>query len=668
MTEPTPSAWNPSLGDRLRWIWSYWRPHWPFVFLLLFLTLVSSAVAIAYPLVFRHVLDRIAEGVGADSLDSIVKGTVPPDELQRIIGILLLIALGRFVAKLYPAARAWVNLKLDMGIRERVFGSVLEKDHRFFSHFRTGDLVTRLMDDITEYPKLAWFCCSGIFRALESGSKLVFCVGAMVVLDPKLAVLAALPLPLMLALIYRIRMRLREAILAQQKSISQTNDMLESTFSGIRIVKAFAAEAGPSRHLDEILTERVEIQFRVRRLFATVDVLDTVASRVGQLVVLVVGGTMVVQGQLSLGTLYAFYMYLDMLIEPMVDLPNLLVTSRQAFVCMDREEELLRYPVTVKHFISPASTDTPVTVAAPATGVAEPAPREPIESIELANVTFSYGNGRRQLDGVDVILRRGETVAVVGEVGSGKSTLLSLLAGFLEPDEGTLRINGRPLAPAEFGEYRSQLGYVPQQPLLFSETIAENVEMGRPSPNGSGSDGSGSDGSTPNRSGTTGSGADRSRTTESGSEGSGRSKHWTDELLRMVRMEDELARMQEGSATMLGQKGTRISGGQRQRLSIARALYARPRLLLLDDCTASLDAENEDRLWAGLRAMVPGAIIVLVSHRLATVRRADRILVMEEGRVVDKGLHDELARSSAIYQRVLQRETEREQVAGASRE
>lgn len=647
MTEPTSRAWNPTLRDRLLWIWSFWRPHWPFVFLLLFLTLVSSAVAIAYPLVFRHVLDRIAQGVGADSLDSIVKGTVPPEELRRIIGILLLIALGRFVAKLYPASRAWVNLKLDMGIREKVFGSVLGKDHRFFSNFRTGDLVTRLMDDITEYPKLAWFCCSGIFRALESGSKLVFCIAAMVVLDPKLAVLAALPLPLMLALIYRIRMRLREAILAQQQSISRTNDMLESTFSGIRIVKAFAAEAGPSRHLDEILTDRVEVQYRVRRLFAMVDVLDTVASRVGQLVVLAVGGTMVVQGELSLGTLYAFYIYLDMLVEPMVDLPNLLVTSRQAFVCMDREEELLRFPVTVKHF---ATTDaaTNVMSAMTSTGATSPThgspehstndpadadhAREPITQVTLENVTFSYGNGRKQLDGVDLTLGSGETVAIVGEVGSGKSTLLSLLAGFLEPDQGTFRINGRSFAPAEFGQYRSQLGYVPQQPLLFSETIAENVAMGRPSPNDTESE-----------------------------------NHWTDELLRMVRMEDELARMTEGSATMLGQKGTRISGGQRQRLSIARALYSRPRLLLLDDCTASLDAENEDRLWSGLRELVPGAIVVLVSHRLATVRRANRIVVMEEGRVVDEGHHEDLARSSAIYQRFLQRETEREQVAGASR-
>ncbi len=672
-----PETWTPTLRERVAWIWEFWGPNRGFLILLFLLTLISSAVAIAYPLVFRHVLDLLAGGVGADDLQSAVRGTVPPETLSRILGILGLIVLGRFIAKFYPAFRAWVNLRLDIGMRTKVFSSILDKDHHFFSRFRTGDLSTRLMDDITEYPKLAWFSCSGVFRALESGSKLVFCVGTMFLLDPQLTLLSVLPLPAMLALIYRLRMRLRLALLDQQQAISTTNDMLESTFSGIRIVKAFAAEAGPSHHLNDILTNRIDVQFRVRMLFALVDILDTVASRVGQLVVLAVGGVSVVQGELSLGTLYAFYIYLDMLVEPMIDLPNLFVTSRQAFVCMDREEEVLRFPS------GPAAQDEG--------SVSSALPPAALSTIELDGVDFSYEGRAAQLQSIDLELSAGETVAVVGEVGSGKSTLLSVLAGLLIPVGGSIRVNGQSVQRAELEGYRSMVGYVPQQPILFSESIRENIEMGREAPGGVDRDSieggrqkslelESTSGSvpealhitrSPDAAPSTSPALDatlaKSPREDSVTPNLPVSSHtpWARQLLTWVRMETEVERMRHGDDTVLGQKGTGISGGQRQRLSIARALHGRPKLLLLDDCTASLDAENEDRLWDGLRAATPDAIVVLCSHRLATVRRADRIVVMEDGRIAGSGSHDELLESVPAYRRFVQRGKDEAASSGA---
>ncbi len=330
-----PGTWNPSLRERLLWIWRVWEGQRGFLPLLIAITFVSSGVAIAYPLVFRHVLDTLA-----------TSGGHPP--IARTLGILAVIALGRFVAGFYPAFRAWVNLRIDTAVRTQVFASIQGKDHRFFNQFRTGDLVTRLMDDIAEYPKLAWFSCSGFFRALESLSKLVFCLVVMFWLSAKLSLISILPLPIMLWLIYRLRTKLREAYLAQQKSISETNDSLESAFTGIRILKAFTAEPGQSRRLEEVLSRRVEVQFRVKQLFAVIQILNRVASRFGQLVVIGYGGILISRGELTLGTLYAIYIYLDMLVDPMVDLPNLFVTSRQAFVCMDREEEVLRFPTRAR--------------------------------------------------------------------------------------------------------------------------------------------------------------------------------------------------------------------------------------------------------------------------------------------------------------------------------
>jgi ABC-type multidrug transport system fused ATPase/permease subunit len=609
---PGPEPWNPTLRDRVRWIWRFWRPHRGFLVLLLLLTLVSSGVAIAYPLVFRVILDRLAGSLGGGKEPLGVPGTVDPGTLRGILKILAVIALGRFIAGLYPGCRAWVNLKIDVGVREAVFSRILDKDFRFFNRFRTGDLVTRLMDDITEYPKLAWFSCSAVFRALESGSKLIFCVGAMFLLDWRLSLLALVPLPVMLYLIYSLRSRLRDAYQAQQVAISETNDMLEATFSGVRIVKAFNAEEGQSGALGHLLRGRVGIQFRVQRLHALVHILDLVASRFGQLIVVSVGGTMVVRGELSLGTLYAIFVYLDMLVEPMLDLPNLMVTSRQAFVCMDREEEVMRFPG--------GRRDRP-----------RVRPLDRIDSIGFDGVDFRYGAGRNALEAIGVRIQRGEKVAIVGAIGSGKTTLLQVVAGLLTPTAGAFRVNDRDIREYGWDDYRTRVGYVPQESLLFSETIAENVEIGR--------DGAG-------------------RSTPEG----GDDADWTRRMLRAVHMDEEIAEMPEGLRTILGQKGTRVSGGQRQRISIARALYGLPEVLLLDDCTASLDAENEDRLWKRLDELVPGSIVLVVSHRLATIRRADRILVLDGGRLVDAGTHEELAPRCEVYRRFLEREEEREQL------
>lgn len=607
---------------KIRWILARWKPHRGYLVFLIFFTLVSSGVAIAYPLVFREVFDRLGRALSDPNVASDTARRM--EALQQVLWLLAWIAVARFVAGLYPGARSFLNLKFDLDVRKMVFTKILEKDHTFFHRFRTGDLVTRLLDDINEYPKIAWFCCSGIFRALDSASKLFFCAAAMLFLDWRLSLLAIAPLPIVLWLIYRVRAKLTEAYEAQQKAISETNDHLEAAFSGARIVKAFRAEEGQSAALGKILARRKAAQFRVARLWATFQVLESSASRVGQLVVLSVGGWLVVEGQLTLGTLYALYVYLDMLVQPLVDLPNLLVTSRQAFVSIDREEEVMQFATTTR-----STTDG--------------APVGPLSEISLENLSFSYDatskdDPRVALGPLSTTFRRGDHVAIVGAVAAGKSTLLRLLTGELAPTEGRILLDGLPLDGARLDDYRARIGYAPQESLLFSESIRENVILGRVG-NGDAVDPAAVDSAVLEA---------KLRTS-----------------LSVAQMESELQHLSRGVDTPLGQKGSRVSGGQRQRISIARALFARPEMLLLDDVTASLDAENEDRLWRGLRELLPDAIVVSVSHRIATIRRADRILVLDSGRLVDAGTHDELATRCDVYRRFLQREEERARLTGA---
>lgn len=587
--------------QHLAWLAQYWRPHRVFAAVLVLWTLMSSAVAVAFPLVWKLVIEGL-EALPAGS-------SLATDDLTRYALILAAIAVGRVVVGLYPAFRAWMNLNIEKAVRERVFASILAKDHSFFGRFRTGDLVTRLTDDITEYPRIAWFGCSGIFRFLDSASRVFFCVGAMLLYcDARLALLSMLPVPLMLWVFYLARKELQNTYREQQAAVSRTNDTLEAALTGIRIVKAFNADAGQERRLAAILKERIGIQLKLAKLVALVHQSDNVASRLGQVVVLSVGGLMVLDGEISLGTLFALHLYLDMLVHPMMDLPNLFVSARQAFVSVDREEEVLRAPAAVR--------------------TQEPSQRnEPIASVALEHATFRYRDDLPPaLADVSFTVPRGASVAVVGAVASGKTTLLRVLAGLLPPQEGRCVYGDRALADWDWPALRARIGYVPQESLLFSESIEHNVAFGRDV-----------------------------------------DPAWVQECLEIAQMGDDLRRIESGTAAMLGRGGTLVSGGQKQRIAIARALAGRPEVLLLDDCTSSLDARNEDRLWAGVRAHCPGVTIFCVSHRPSTIRRADLILVMDRGRLVDSGTHDELSRRSREYAEFLHAEERRAHLGGDGR-
>ncbi len=579
-----------TVREGLRFISDAWRPHRHFLPLLIALTLVSSAVATAYPLVLKMVIDVLEAAARA--------GEVPV--LAPLLLVLGLIAVGRLLVYVYPAVRAWVNFRIAAGVRARVFGRVLQSNHEFRARFGTGDVLTRLTDDLEEFLKAAWFCCSGIFRAVESSSKVLFAVGVMLFLDARLTLIALLPLPLMVYVFYLVQGRLAAAYERQQKAISATNELLEAGFTGIQTMKAFGTGPGMVGRLQGILDDRAVHQLDVQRYWALFQIVDAVASRAGQVLTLIVGGIFVMRGELTLGTLYAFYVYLDMLVHPLQDLPNLLVSGRQAFASMDRVEEIEEAAGT--RGFSPE----------PVAARAFPGDEE-LERLELRDVSCAYSKGDEPaLRSVSFSIDGGERLAVVGPVGSGKSTLLSLLAGLLQPLEGEVIVNGAPLPFPVPEAYRRIVGWVPQEALLFSAPIRWNVSLGREAESA-----------------------------------------LSDQSMEVAQLGPDLAVLPSGPDTQLGSKGTRISGGQRQRVAMARALARSPRLLLLDDSTASLDAESEDRFFTALDERFPDVTSIVATHRLATVERADRVLLLERGRVVAIGTHEELRASISGYSDLL---------------
>ena len=614
-----------SFREHVDWLWRYWKPHRSILVALALFTLVSTAVAVAYPLVFRAVIDSVSTMLEAGDDTTDIKG---------VMLTLTVILVGYFVSRLYPATRAMMNARLERDVRDDVFGELMDKDYHFNNRFRTGDVVTRLTDDIAEFPKIAWFACSGIFRAVESSSKLLFCLGAMFVMSWKLTLVSIIPLPVMMWIFYSLRHKMRYYMEASQQSVSQTNNLLEAAFSGIRIVKAFGAEDAQEGRLRFILRERIRVLLGLVKLQVIMFSLDTFASRLGQMVVIAYGGFLVIRGDLTIGTIFAFYVYLDMLTGPMMDVPFLFMTGQQAFVSVDRVEEIRGYPVTEHRPSGRILGD--------------------VEELAFEGVSFSYDDSRKNVDSIDFRIQVGQRVAVVGPVASGKSSVLKLIAGILTPQEGRILVNGEPLTGWDWDSYRRTIGYVPQEALLFSKSIEDNVLFGRRPPTEVTNEdwlvnvipadapdraAVGPDDTTPATE------AER-RVAES----------WARYCLSVAQMDADLATLPGGVGTVVGQKGGLVSGGQKQRIAIARALAGRPRVLLLDDCTAALDAQNEDSFWTRLDEEFGEGICFVVSHRLATIRRADTILVMDDGRLVDQGTHAELVRRSETYREFLQTE------------
>ncbi len=562
------------------WISQFWKKHKLHIVFLFFFTIISSAVALSFPLVFKFLLDGIEE---------VLKGSAMQDGFRNTLLFLIALALAKFVAGLYPGARAWLNSKIGLDVRDLVFSSMVKKDYKFFNSFRPGDLATRLTDDIVEHPRIAWFSCSAVFRALESTSKLFFCLAVMFYMNRQLTLISILPLPFMLYLFYLIQNKLGRIVMENRKATSRTNDLLDSTFAGISIIKAYRAEDGQEKRLRELLDRRLKIDMKIAKYVMLVHSAYNILGQTGKVVVMFVGGVFVVKGTIGIGEFYAFYVYLDMILAPMMDIPNLFVTSKQAFISIDRENEILDFP----------------------SGELEEGFLEcgKIKRLEFRNAGFIYGK-EKGISGIEFSAREGQIIAVVGEVGSGKSTFLKTAASLLPVREGEYLINGKRAGDYSRNSFLTQIGYVPQESLLFSETIGDNVRIGRE--------------------------IDEDSVVES--------------LFAVNITSKEIS---GGAQAKLQQAGVGVSGGQRQRVAIARALAGKPSLILFDDCTSALDSKNEESLWKYMKKSYSESITLVVSHRLSTIKQSDKVLFLHRGRQLAFETHEYLMKASSLYRMVL---------------
>ena len=574
------------MNKHIKWILKQYKAQIWFVLIMIVFTLLSSAVSIAYPYAFKRMIDLLRDILADPS-----RYPAPMVEVNKVLMFFLAIGAAQFFTGFYPCIRAWVNLRFEHSLRMLYFGFVSHKDFRFFKKFRTGDIVTRLTDDLSDFPKISWFLGSGIFRAFNSFSMILFSLIVMFSINVKLTLLSIAPLPLMMVVFYFTSEKLYTNFERNQRAISNINSQLEMSFSGIRIVKSFVSEEKYNRFFDVALARRFDTEMSVVKLNAVLSLIYQYIDYFAQIGVIMFGGWMAVKGEITVGTFFLFYTYLSMMIYPLLDLPQLFVSGKQAFVNIDRLEEMKAHPTFNK------AEDTGRRV-------------DDFHGLSFDQVNCSYPEKDRSIiKDVSFELKQGERMLILGATGSGKTTIANLILGLVKPDSGHISFSGIDLEEINIRTLRDVVAYVPQEPSLFSGSIKENILMGN--------------------------------------EGASDIEYQT--ALKAAQLEDEVTQFPKGDASPVGQRGLSVSGGQKQRITIARALIKRPRLLILDDITASLDAENEEKLWQAINRDYPNIGAIVISHRLSTLRYVDSVLYIDSRGKAHKGSHDELVFKNKDY-------------------
>ena len=504
--------------------------------------------------------------------------------------------------------------RIESDLRDDLYAALQTFPPRFYASHSTGDLMARATSDITAVRSLLGF---GTISLVSTAFAFVGVLAAMLAVDPWLTLWALAPYPVLVILARRFNLKVNERAQAAQDQLSVLSERVQEYLGGMAVVRAYTLEPRARADFGRANGEYLRLSLALARTEAGFSPLMGLIAGIGTLVVLWAGGRAVVDGRLSLGALVAFNGYLAYLTWPTIALGWTLSIVRRGLTSMGRIQEIV-----VAGSMSPASSEGGLTQARPGsdTPVLPVAP-----SLRFSHLTFAYGDRAPALRDVSFEVGAGETVAVVGPTGSGKSTLGLLLARLWEPPVGTLFVDGRDVTEIPLAALRAGLGYVPQDGFLFSRSIAENIALGR------------DDG-----------GAAQVRAAAG-----------------VAGIAEEVERFPAGFDAVVGERGLTLSGGQRQRVTLARALTGGPPALVLDDAFASVDAAKEEEILINLRRVVSGRTVLLMTHRLRAACTADRIVVLDAGRVVETGSHEELLRRGGLYARLWRIQQLEEEIARA---
>jgi ATP-binding cassette, subfamily B, multidrug efflux pump len=572
----------------------FWKYRWRFLLGILFVSL-SNLYAIVPPKLVRVTFDFLAD---VRPIFIHFKGGDAQSELFALLAqtfvwfgavVVLSALLKGFFMFLMRQTIVVMSRMVEYDMKNEIYDHYQQLSLAFYRRNSTGDLMARITEDVS---KVRMYLGPAILYAVNLLVLTVLVVYNMMRVSPTLTAYVLLPLPLLSITIYFVSRQINIRSERVQRQLSRMSTFVQESFSGIRVLKAYGREKAWADSFAEETDGYKETSLELVRIQALFFPTMLVLIGLSTILTVYVGGMKTIAGEISTGNIAEFIIYINMLTWPVAALGWITSIIQRASASQARINEFL---------------DTVPEVQNTATESASIA-----GDIRFEGVGFVYpDSGIRALDNVSFHVKTGESLAIIGRTGSGKSTIAALITRAYDATEGAVRLDGRPIASLHLGSVRSAIGYVPQDVFLFSDTIAANIAFGL-------------------------------KEETYGQED-------VERAARQAQIHESIASFPKGYDTRVGERGITLSGGQKQRISIARAIIRKPQVLIFDDSLSAVDTQTEERILTELRQVMKGRTTVLISHRVSTVKHADRIIVMDDGRIVESGNHQELIKKGGAY-------------------
>jgi len=489
-----------------------------------------------------------------------------------------------------------VSRFIEFDLKNEIYEHYQKLSTEFYKTHRTGDLMNRISEDVM---KVRMYTGPAIMYSVNTITLFVIALSYMSSIAPKLTLYTIAPLPILSFAIYHLSVAINKRTTIVQQYLSKLTSFTQETFSGISVLKAYRIEEKKNYNFAKLSNESKEKSIELSAVQALFQPLMVLLIGCSNIIVIYIGGNQYLNGEIAdFGVLVEFILYVNMLTWPVATVGWVSSMIQQADASQTRINEFLK--------TTPKIQNSPNAVNQEIKGY-----------IEFKNVNFTYPDtGITALKNININIKHGQTIGIIGNTGSGKSSFLELISRMYDPTSGKITINNVDLKEINIQNYRSQLGYVPQDPFLFSDTIANNISFGK----------------------------------------SNASKNEIIEAAKTAAVHQNIVNFKDQYQTILGERGVTLSGGQKQRISIARALIKKPKLLLLDDCLSAVDTETEEKIIDNFNTLSKEQTCFIVSHRITSVKNADLIIVLDKGKIIQHGNHQDLIKTEGYYKNVYEKQ------------